>query len=323
MLLHSHATTEYLQFCFSFYNNLQPPPGLIHTHTHHSNVDAMLGRQIYIPISIRTYLSPSLSHPVHFLTIPSPSLPPSLPHPSSPLSLSPSSFSLFLSLNLSLLPSLYPSLPPFLSLPSHPPYIFFLLPLSPSPPPGQQQLLVCVCGGGDPITDLTIHWTDCYSIAVLGRPEPGYAVACSTSAARVMIDFENTCTIAVSLLIMLQVSYIAGARWRLYHDGLGTVQHQSANHGANEALPCLGTSSESLVTRLALPWCSRSRISARSCHKFPQACDYAITRGFFFFFVIIVTACGCYIVDRFNRYRGNKTIDGLRNNYAYVNVDKG
>ena len=31
---------------------------------------------------------------------------------------------------------------------------------------------------------------------------------------------------------------------------------------------------------------------------------------FLFFFVIIVTACGRYIVDRFNRYRGNKTTEG-------------
>ena len=31
---------------------------------------------------------------------------------------------------------------------------------------------------------------------------------------------------------------------------------------------------------------------------------------FVFVFVIIVTACGRYIVDRFNRYRGNKTTEG-------------
>ena len=30
---------------------------------------------------------------------------------------------------------------------------------------------------------------------------------------------------------------------------------------------------------------------------------------FLFVFVIIVTACGRYIVDRFNRYRGNKTTE--------------
>ena len=38
--------------------------------------------------------------------------------------------------------------------------------------------------------------------------------------------------------------------------------------------------------------------------------SYNLDRVYIFFFVIIVTACGCYIIDWFNLYRGNKTTEG-------------